>query len=119
MQVELLLSSVAFDDDRIDVEARRLLKELRHEVDAGARLPSGPPLPGAKGDVVWIGQIVVELVSSGAVTAFLGLLTAYVTMRPKLKIVVRKPDGSEIDLSAENVTDNAAAVALELKRYFP
>ncbi len=64
--------SISLLDQVDDEELDRLTRRLRDEIDEldveAARLAPGPPVPGAKGDPITIGGIVVALASAGVFT---------------------------------------------------
>jgi len=67
---------------------------------------------GTRGDISLIGQLALELLSSSAVVALIECLKAYITRERKLVIKLRRPDGMEILLSAQNIDDPALRSAL-------
>jgi hypothetical protein len=61
------------------------------------------PAIGAPGDTVGIGQIALSFFSSGAAVALVECLKAYFMRERSLVARVKRPDGTEIEISSKNI----------------
>ncbi|HUB15765.1 MAG TPA: hypothetical protein VMB34_27715 [Acetobacteraceae bacterium] len=90
-----------FDASRLDAMARALARSLRNEgIDA---VPAAAPdaTPGAKGDPVTLGTIVLALIGSGGVAVtLLQVLRAYLERKSTLRFEVTRADGRKVSLDA-------------------
>jgi Effector Associated Constant Component 1 len=89
---------------RAGEDARALRRWLADEEDlrGRVRLVDQPPEPGTLGAVV--DTLLVGLGSGGAVTAFAAGLVSWIRHRTgDTQAVVRRPDGTEIEVTAERV----------------
>lgn len=101
----LVLSDPGFDGSRLQRVTRELTTALDRQESLQARMPEGESRPGAKGDPVTLGAIVLTLIGSGGVvTALINVLKAYIDRHPSLKIEIKRPDGGTTTVSAENLS---------------
>lgn len=105
MDVTLHLSSSALDQEELDAMTRQLAQSLDDETDLAPVLPAGNSAPGAKGDPITIGTLILTFISSGAAVALINVLKAYVSRDPSMKIDLKRPDGSTLTLSTQNMAD--------------
>ena len=89
------------DDDELDRLTRQLLRNEIGELDvASARLAPGPPMPGAKGDPITIGSIVVALASAGVFTGLIELLKSWALRREGRTVTLKAKVGDrEVELA--------------------
>ncbi|MDP1752559.1 MAG: hypothetical protein Q8L22_24180 [Reyranella sp.] len=64
-----------------------------------------PSKPGERGDATMIGQIALGLITSGAVTALIDCLKAYLTRERSLVVKIGRPDGTTFEINARNMDD--------------
>jgi hypothetical protein len=98
----LLNFSAALPDARIAQITREMSRDLAR---AGI---SAKPIevavePGERGDVVLLGQLALGLVSSGAVTALIQCLKAYLSRERSLAIKLARSDGLVVEITSHNV----------------
>jgi hypothetical protein len=92
MDATTTLSLVA---DVPGVRVAQLMRNLAHDLAwAGieVRPPGAPIVPGQRGDVIPFGQLVLDLATSGAVTAPIECLRAYLARDRSLAFKVARPD---------------------------
>ena len=68
--------------------------------------------PGERGDPVTLGALAFGLVSSGAVTAAIECFKAYLSRERALVIKIKRPDGTELEITGRNVDTQAVYDAL-------
>ena len=78
-----------------------------------ARLPEASKMPGQKGEIINLGQLALALVTSGAVTALIECLKAYLARDRTLVFKLTRPDGTEVEVNAKNADDAVVRRALE------
>jgi hypothetical protein len=71
-----------------------------------------PPPSGARGEAIAFGQITLALVTSGAVTALIECVKAYLARERSLVVKITKPDGTMLEVNARNVDDVGTKQAL-------
>jgi hypothetical protein len=102
------ISGEGLDEETINQRTQTLYSMLQDNLtDGTAAYPelNNIPAPGAKGDVVTIGTIIVTLITSGALTALIGCLKAVFAGDDKINIDITKPDGTVIKINASNIKD--------------
>ena len=110
----LVLLGLAADlpDDRLAEITRSLHADLlRTGVDAHP--VDTPVAPGQKGDAFLLGQLALGLVTTGAVTALIECLKAYIARERTLICKLRRPNGTVIEISAKNVDSLAVKNTLD------
>ncbi|WP_087750650.1 hypothetical protein [Paraburkholderia caledonica] len=118
MCITLRLSSAEFSEPKTDTLTRQLLREIRIDADPKATLTKQPGNESTKGDSVLLGQIALALVTSGTVTALINCIFEFLNRNKKIKISIKKPDGSTLDLDAEYVSKTGTDGAFEVLRDF-
>jgi len=103
MEIELQLSSTDLSDDELDALARQLANTITDETDVAAALQEGDSEPGAKGDPITIGSLVLTFISSGAAIALFEVFKTYFARESSLNIALKRSDGTEVSVSAQNL----------------
>ncbi len=103
MEMGLQLSSTALSDDELDALTRQLAGTITSETEISATLQEGDDTPGAKGDPVTIGTLVLTFISSGAAVALFEVLKTYFARESSLEIAFKRPNGTAISISAQNL----------------
>lgn len=116
MDMGLQLSSDALPDDELDALTRQLAGTIASETPIDARLPEGDAAPGAKGDAVTIGTLALTFLSSGAAVALFEVLKTYFAREPSLEIAIKRPDGAEVTVSAQNLAPEQLHDTMERMR---
>ncbi len=129
MPEQLLDLTISLRDEVDDEELDRLTRQLRDEIDEldveAAGLARGAELPpGAKGDPITVGSIVVALASAGVFTSLIELLKSWALRREGRTITLRARAGDrEVELaysptetSPEEMTDFVNAVLGALRQ---
>jgi len=98
-------------DTRVSRIARDLSRDLA-SIGIEARDAGGEAVPGERGDPLVLGQLALGLITSGAVTALIGCLKAYITREPTLTVRIKRSDGTEVEVNAKNLDDSASERAL-------
>jgi hypothetical protein len=100
-----------------DARLAQLTRDLERDLSRQgikASVVEAAAVPGERGDPVTLGVLALALVTSGAVTALIGCLKAYVSREPALIIKLKRPDGMQVEVSARNVDAPNVRAALEL-----
>jgi hypothetical protein len=105
MAVELRLASDELAEDEVQQLTEELAETLEREAGVEASLPQNAPRPGAKGDPITIGVLLLGMISSGSVVAMFNSLSAFFHRSKKLEISVTGKDGRSITLKSENVSE--------------
>ena len=103
MDTTLILGAGDLEGQELQALTRELAANLNRETDARAILPEGAGPLGARGDAALIGQIVLTVMSTGTAAALLGVLKAFFERRPSLRVAIRRPDGSELEITASGL----------------
>jgi|SRR5271165_2942757 len=103
MTIKLILSNDSIDEGSIDRLTRELLRDIRADVDPTAELPKSEGTAGSKGDVTFIGQVAMSLISGGVIGKLVEQLTSYLNRNRKIVFEVQKPDGTKMNLSYDYV----------------
>jgi hypothetical protein len=113
-------------DPELDPEAvERLTRGLRAEVAEldveSVRPPPGEPAPpGAKGDPVTVGALIVALSASGGVlTTLIGLLRHWLDQRTAPHRIAVTIDGETIELDRASASEREALLTAYLRRHAP
>jgi hypothetical protein len=112
MDATATLSLVA---DVPDVRVAQLMRDLAHDLartGIEVRPPEAPMVPGQRGDIITFGQLVLDLATSGAVTALIECLRAYLARDRTLAFKVTRPNGTQVEINVKNVDDAAMERAL-------
>jgi hypothetical protein len=105
MPGQLLDLTISLHDEVDDVELDRLTRQVRDEIDEldveAVGLAPGTALPpGAKGDPITIGSIVVALASAGVFTALVELLKSWALRREGRTVTLKARVGErEVELA--------------------
>jgi hypothetical protein len=91
--------------------ARDLQRDL-NRVGVSARSIAGPTVEGERGDISLLGQLALGLVSTGAVTALIECLKAYLSRERELAIKLTRPDGMMVEITSRNIDTDAVRDAL-------
>ncbi len=96
--------SISLQDNVDNDELDRLTRQLRDEIDEldveAARLAHGTPEPGAKGDPITIGGIVVAMASAGVFTGLVELLKSWALRREGRTVTLKAKAGDqEVELT--------------------
>jgi hypothetical protein len=102
MTESLLELSASIPESRLAQITQDLSRDLAR---AGviAKLVEAPSAPGERGDAVTLGQIALELISSGAVAALIECLKAYLSRERSLTIKLTHPGGSQVEVTSRNI----------------
>ncbi|MCI5147666.1 MAG: hypothetical protein D3923_19540 [Candidatus Electrothrix sp. AR3] len=104
MNVTLSLQHDEMAEEDIQEMAFALRQSIQQETDLGAELPKTTGGTGTRGDAITTGQIILTLLSSGTIVAFLQVLQAYIERKPTLRFEIEKADGSKMKIEAEHLT---------------
>jgi hypothetical protein len=105
MHEQMLDLTISLQDEVDDEELDRLTRQLRDEIDEldveAVELAPGTELPpGAKGDPITIGSIVVALASAGVFTGLIELLKSWALRREGRTITLKAKVGErEVEMS--------------------
>jgi hypothetical protein len=108
----LLGLSANLPASRIALITRDLSRDLSR-AGISAKVVEAPANEGERGEAALLGQLALGLVSSGAVTALIGCLTAYLSRERALTIKLTRPDGVQVEINSHNVDQVAIRDALQ------
>jgi regulator of sirC expression with transglutaminase-like and TPR domain len=92
------------DSQEIAALTREMMRSIEQNTEAASvRLPQGIGLPGAKGDTVLIGQLLLTFLTSGAAVALIDVFKPYFARHPKLEIELSTAGGEVLKLKAEDI----------------
>jgi hypothetical protein len=99
-------------ESRLAQVTRDLSRDLSR-AGLSVRSVKAPIAEGERGDVSLLGQLVLGLVSSGAVTALIQCLKAYLVRERGLNVRLTRADGLSVEITSRNVDTAAVQEALE------
>jgi hypothetical protein len=116
MQGEVTLRiEAALPPGLIQERARQLAAEL-NAAGLQARPAERPAAAGARGGELVLGALLLEPVGKWAVQTFLDRLRGFLDRNRKVKVVLKRADGAEISIEAENMDRDAVAGFVDLAR---
>lgn len=117
MEIAMQVQSKDLSEEQLSALTRELSQTITQETDISTHLPVGDTVPGAKGDPVTIGTLALTFITSGAAVALFEVLKAYFSRDASLKIAFKKPDGSEVSVSSQNMEpDHIQETIVQLKK---
>lgn len=99
------ISSTALSNEDLDALTREICRTIAHETEVESNLAESKMRPGEKGDPVTIGAVLLTFLSGGAAVAFFDVLKTYIARESSLEFALKGADGSEMSLSAVNISD--------------
>lgn len=101
------VSAPGAPSDLVFEVTQRLVAELNREIGPVASRVTEKPTPGAKGDVVSLGQIALALISAGITKQIADILVQYIKRNPRYviqvgKIKITKEHASKDDVALIN-----------------
>lgn len=109
-------TQIYLETSRGDAALAQLSRDLQRDLirsNVPARMLEAPAKEGERGDVFSLGAFAIGLVTSGAVTAFLNCVKAYLERDSTLKFTLKFPSGKSAEVTAKNV--NAKELRRELE----
>jgi hypothetical protein len=106
MSIALFISSTELSDDRIQDLTLDLCGTLNRETDIEAELPKSTAKKGSRGEPITLGLILLTIIKSGSVVAFLSVLRSYLDREPSIKMSIKQEDGTEITIDAKNMNSD-------------
>jgi hypothetical protein len=103
MNITLQLSSAALPHEELDALTRQLAQTISSETAITAQIPEHQPTAGAKGDLITVGVLALSFLSTGAAVALIEVFKTYLGRVSNLAIEVKRPDGSQVSISAQNM----------------
>ena len=111
--------TVSLSADIPDARLAQLTRDLERDLSRAGiqvRPVEAPQVPGEKGEPITLGVLALALVTSGAVTAMIECLKKLLSHEQEksgLTIRIIHKDGTQIEVSAQNVHTPAVREALE------
>jgi hypothetical protein len=103
MKFTLKISSAALSDEEMNTLTRQLAQTISRETDISTEIPEHQSEAGVKGDPITIGVLALSFLSSGAAVALIEVLKTYLGRASSLTFEAKRPDGSQMKISAENM----------------
>lgn len=103
------------------VLTREIIQTINSETVISSQILEHPSITGAKGEPITMGVLILSFLSSGGVAvALIGVLKSYFDRVSNLTIEVKRSDGSQVSLSAQNmkpeqIEDTVARLSSVLK----
>ncbi|WP_449243813.1 effector-associated constant component EACC1 [Desulfobacca acetoxidans] len=103
MNIILRITSKDLDAEDLQEVTNSLSMTLRDDTDIAVNLPEEAASPGAKGDPVTLGTLILTALTSGTVVALFNVLKSYFDRGHSLEIELHRSDGKTIKIKAENL----------------
>jgi hypothetical protein len=105
--LELELTGDGLTKSELSVQGRALEEMLQLRLDDIARIshPVRRSGTGEKGEPLTVGLLTLALIKSGALVAMIGCLKAIFARDKRLKVKIKRPDGSVVEIDAKNIDD--------------
>lgn len=106
-------------ETRLQSVTRDLVRHLNDQQGLRTELDASDAPEGAKGDLVTIGTIIMQLLASGGVlVALIDVLKTYVQRVPSLEFTIERPDGGKLTLKGSHLAPEQSQQTLsELKEF--
>jgi hypothetical protein len=118
MEATLALSSDRLAEDDLQSLTRELSMVLNRETDVAAAMPEAPPEPGARGDPITLGTLVLTFMTSGAAVAMFEVLKTYFERNASLQMKLKRDDGQELVIDQTNMRSGQIDKTLAFAREF-
>jgi hypothetical protein len=108
--------TVSLMGDLSDNRLAKLTRDLGRDLSRlgiQARPVEVPSAPEEKGEPITLGVLALALITGGTVKAMIECLKAYLSRESALTIRLARADGTQIDVTAQNVDTSAVREALE------
>lgn len=116
--MKILLSAPELDPETLQQLTVDCCRTINSETELEARVAEETPGPGAKGDPVTIGAIVLAFVTSGAAAKLCEVLKSYFERSSTLEVAFERADGQKINVKAENLAADRVDETMGLLREF-
>jgi len=107
---------IGMKTDRGEPALVQLSRDLQRDLtrsDVPVRGVEKRSRPGERGDAFTLGQLAIDLVTSGTVVALLECLKAYIARDRTLTFSIKRPDGSDIEVTSQNVASSELRTEVE------
>ncbi|MEJ2366392.1 MAG: hypothetical protein P8017_17290 [Deltaproteobacteria bacterium] len=118
MDTTLKIHSHDLDPEDLQRLTRELSRTLKQETGVNTTMPEGPAGPGARGDPITLGTIIITALSSGTVVALFHVLKSYFERKPTLEIEFQRPDGNTFKIRAETLGQAQVDETIRLAKDF-
>jgi|SRR5580765_279043 len=103
-EVDLHLSATDLDDEGIQYLTHEFAQSLQTETGISVVLPTLPEAKGFKGDPITVGNMLVTLIGTQGVLAFINVIRTYFERKSSIQIEVTDATGKRVVLGAQNLT---------------
>ena len=118
MDVKVTVTAVELSEEMIAEATRELLKIIRSDADPRARLVTQEAPIDSKGAAIVLGQIVLALVTGGAVKSFIKEVFQFLGRHRRIKIEVQNATGKKLKLEWDYVDRHGEEKAIALVETF-
>jgi hypothetical protein len=118
MTVIMKISEEESEPEDIHGLTFEVMNTLNSETDLKASLPEEQGEVGDKGTGVEIGEIILAAFTSGAVVAVFEVIKAYCEREPSMQIDLKRADGEQITIKAEQVSGDQFDQTIVLAKRF-
>lgn len=99
--------------------AAELETDLAEQPGLAVRREVRAPQPGERSaDVALVGELLIQLLGTTAVTGLIGVLKAYLTRDRSMRVTLRRADGATLELESNHVRTDAIESTRQLVRDF-
>jgi hypothetical protein len=103
MSVILTLNSDELGKEDLQNLTRQLCDSIADATDIQAEIPGGAVQQGHKGGEIALAEIALTFFGSGAAVGLFNIFKAYFDRNSSFTIKAKKPDGTELEISAQNM----------------
>lgn len=118
MDASLLISCKDLSDEDLQLLTGDLTNTLNRETELTGTLAEQTKKKGAKGEPITIGMIILTALSSGTVVALFNVLKSYFERRSSLEMVIKRADGEEFTIRAENLSSEQVDETIKMANEF-
>jgi hypothetical protein len=106
MAILLSISAADLDDESLQKLTLQLCRDLRED-GIESSVVEQPAIPGTRGDLVTIGQILVAAIGAGGpIVTLVNALKAYVQRKPSLRFEFQTKDGNKLKITADDLRND-------------
>jgi hypothetical protein len=106
MAILLSISAADLDDESLQKLTLQLCRDLRED-GVESSVVEQPAIPGTRGDLVTIGQILVAAIGAGGpIVTLVNALKAYVQRKPSLRFEFQTKDGNKLKITADDLRND-------------
>jgi hypothetical protein len=118
MDIKMRITSEELTGDDLQQLTWDLSRTISQETSLEPSIAEGHSVPGAKGDAITIGTIILSFISSGAAVALFNVMKAYLERNQSLEFEFESKDGEKLKVNTHNIKPNQVDKTLGLLEQF-